>query len=249
MQEKAIHLSDVPLITVIGRGHGGTRAMSHTLLSSGVYIGNRLNDAGDKLPPEAMYDACRILAKQVTWQGDLQWDFSKLHTVDIDPEFERLIITYLADVLNHSARHRGWKIPETTLAYPWIVRMFPEARYIHWIRDPRDSIIRRHRTDDLRDFGIAYPPTDVERRRRAISWLYQYELMKSTPLPKHVIKIRFEDFVLHHERELRRLEEFLGIQLAKIVVREESIGRWKTDEDSLHSFDFLESPMAEQGYQ
>ena len=46
-----------PLITVIGRGHGGTRAMSHTLLASDVYIGNRLNDAGDKLPPEAMYDA------------------------------------------------------------------------------------------------------------------------------------------------------------------------------------------------
>lgn len=168
--------------------------------------------------------------------------------MDIDLEFECLIIAYLADVLNHKARHRGWKIPETTLAYPWIVRMFPEARYIHWIRDPRDSIMRPHRTDNLHDFGIAYPPTDVERRRRAISWLYQYELMKSTPLPKHVIKIRFEDFVLHHERELRRLEEFLGIPLARIVVREESIGRWKTDEDPLHSFDFLESPMAEQGY-
>ena len=177
-----------PLITVIGRGHGGTRAMSHTLLASGVYIGNRLNDAGDKLPPEAMYDACRVLAKQVTWKGDLQWDFSRLQAMDIDPEFERLIDAYLADVLSHSARHRGWKIPETTLAYPWIVRMFPEARYIHWIRDPRDSIIRPHRTDDLHDFGIAYPLTDVERRRRAISWFYQYELMKSTPLPKHVIR-------------------------------------------------------------
>ena len=67
--------------------------MSHTLLTSGVYVGNRLNSSGDKLPPEAMYDACRVLAKYVAWNGDLSWDFSKLHTMEIDPDFERLTPT------------------------------------------------------------------------------------------------------------------------------------------------------------
>ena len=39
------------LITIIGRGHSGTRAISHTLYASGVYMGRLLNrghvDRGD----------------------------------------------------------------------------------------------------------------------------------------------------------------------------------------------------------
>ena len=57
------------LVTVIGRGHSGTRAMSHTLIASGVFMGNLLNRSGDLLPPQDMYDACRVLAKYVEWQG------------------------------------------------------------------------------------------------------------------------------------------------------------------------------------
>ena len=66
------------LITVIGRGHGGTRAMSHTLTASGVYMGSLLNTSGDLLPPQPMYDACRLIAKHVVWKGGLEWDFSQL---------------------------------------------------------------------------------------------------------------------------------------------------------------------------
>ena len=70
--------------------------------------------------------------------------------------------------------------------------MFPDAKYIHWVRDPRDCILRRHKTDDLRDFGIPYPKTEDARERRAISWLYQYEIMKSTPTPEHCITVRLK---------------------------------------------------------
>ena len=35
------------LVRVIGRGHSGTRAMSHTLYGSGVYMGETLNAPGD----------------------------------------------------------------------------------------------------------------------------------------------------------------------------------------------------------
>ena len=43
------------LTTIIGRGHSGTRAMSHTLSASGVWMGEPLNGSGDLLPPQAMY--------------------------------------------------------------------------------------------------------------------------------------------------------------------------------------------------
>lgn len=235
------------LITVIGRGHSGTRAISHTLYASGVFMGRMINPSGDKIPPDAMYEACRVMARYIRWDGGLSWDFSALHTMPIDPEFKTLIETYLEDVTANPSEQKGWKIPETTLVYPWIVRMFPDIKYIHWIRDPRDCILQGHKTDDLRDFGIEYQPTEDIRRRRAISWLYQYKLMKATSPPRHILNVHFEDFVLKQEETLGRLEAFLGIPLARIIVRPETVGRWKTDAGD-YDFDFFRQAREENGY-
>jgi hypothetical protein len=131
--------------------------------------------------------------------------------------------------------------------YPWIVRMFPDIKYIYWIRDPRDSIIGGHKTDDLADFGVTYDRVDDERERRAISWKYQAELYRSTPPPHNLIEVRFEDFVFDQERTLGRLEDFLGIPLARIAVRPESVGRWQTDEGP-HDFPCFQEELKMYGY-
>lgn len=236
------------LITIIGRGHGGTRAMSHTLQASGVYMGHPLNVSGDLLPPGDMYEACRVLARYVAWQGGLQWDFSALHTMPIPQEFIDLIHRYLTNVLHAPAPHKGWKIPETTLVFPWIVRMFPDAKYIHWVRNPRDNILARHLTDDLHDFGIDYPPTDDDRLKRAISWQYQYEIVKATPKPANWIVVRFEDFVQKQAETLQRLDAYLGIPMKAITVRTEAVGRY-TAADGVSYFDFLDEGMRAYGYE
>lgn len=236
------------LITVIGRGHSGTRAISHTLYASGVYMGSMLNASGDLLPPEKMYDACRVFAKYVDWKGGLEWDFSRALNADIPYEFTKLIEEYLQSVLKDKSEDKGWKIPETTLVFPWILRMFPEAKYIFWIRDPRDCILQQHKTDDMRDFDIHYPPTDDVRLKRAISWKYQYDLVKATAKPKHWLEVRFEDFVLKQEETLQRLEGFLNIKLARIIVRPDAVDRWKQDK-GVHYFDFFEQAMKAYGYE
>lgn len=237
-----------PWITIIGRGHGGTRAMSHTLSASGVFMGHPLNDSGDLLPPGDMYDACRVFARHVKWKGGLDWDFSEVLSMDVPPEFTRLIERYLKSVLESPAARAGWKIPETTLVFPWISRMYPDMKYIYWIRNPRDSILASHLTDDLNDFGIAYPPTQDLRLQRAISWKYQSDLVKASPRPDNWIEVRFEDFVLDQDRILRRLGEFLGLALAKIPVRPETVGRYRTDA-GVNYFDFLEPAMRQYGYE
>jgi hypothetical protein len=271
------------LITIIGRGHSGTRAMSHTLTASGVFMGEPLNRSGDLLPPHPMYDACRVFARYVTWHGDLVWDWDAAFAAEIPTEFTDLIDAYLISVRESAAEHKGWKIPETTLVYPWIQRLFPEAKYIFWVRDPRDCILGRHLTDDLMQWGIPYPdpveasqtneasetenapqaedapqtedapqvpPTPDEallRLRRAISWRYQYDLVKATPKPAHWIEVRFEDFVLRQDETLARLEAFLGFPLAKIPVNVEAVGRWRKD-PGVVSYDFLAPAMAQYGY-
>ncbi|MHB9023550.1 MAG: sulfotransferase family protein [Armatimonadota bacterium] len=226
------------LITVIGRGHSGTRAMSHTLSASGVYMGAQLNGSGDLLPPEDMYEACRVFGRYVQHIGGMEWDFSALHTMPIDPAFTRLVESFLGSVLSSDAPYRGWKLPETTLVLPWIVRLFPEISYIYWMRDPRDSIIGAHLTDNLADFGVPYEPTEDLRLRRAISWKYQYDIMRKTPSPARRVDVRFEDFILKQDETLARLEAFLGLPLAKIEVRPDSVGRWKKDEER-HDFPFF----------
>jgi hypothetical protein len=221
--------------------------MSHTLSESGVFMGAELNDSGDLVPPAEMYEACRVMARHVRHLGGTDWDFDSLHEITVDPEWTRLVESYLSSVMSSDAEHKGWKIPETILVYPWIVRMFPNIKYIYWIRDPRDSIIGRHVTDDLSDFDVEYERTENVRERRAISWKYQLELYKATPPPENLIEIRFEDFVLDQERTLARLEKFLGIRLARIEVRPESVGRWRTD-DGQHDFPFFREELLNYGY-
>ncbi len=235
------------MVTILGRGHSGTRAISHTLTESGVYMGAELNVSGDLIPPDDLYEACRVMARHVKHLGGLQWDFSELHTMPIDPAFTKLVESYLASVLGSDAEHKGWKLPETTLIAPWIVRMFPDIKYIYWIRDPRDCILGGHKTDDLSDFGVPYEHTDDIRRRRAISWKYQYELLRATPRPKQSMTVRFEDFVLDQEATLQRLQWLLDIPLATIPVRTDPVGRWRTDE-GVHNFDFFTEDLDEHGY-
>jgi hypothetical protein len=217
------------LVTVIGRGHSGTRAMSHTLTESGVYMGAELNGSGDLVPAEDLYEACRVFGKYVEHRGGLDWDFTAVQTMPIDPAFTRLVESYLSSVLESDCPIKGWKLPETTLILPWIVRLFPDVRYIYWVRDPRDGILGGHLTDDLARFGVPHDLSEDVRQQRIASWLYQYEIMQRTPSPAHRIDVRFEDFVMCQSPTLHRLGSFLGFPLAEIPVRTESIGRWKSD--------------------
>ena len=73
--------------------------------------------------------------------------------------------------------------------------------------------------------------------------------MKATPKPKHVIPVRFEDFVLNQEQTLERLETFLEMSLGRIIVRPEAVERWKrVEEPKPLPFAFLREAIVENGY-
>lgn len=240
---------DNKLIIVIGRGRSGTRTLSHTLCGSGVFMGKWLNFPGDKIPGDRMYKAARIVAAHVDWNGGLSWDFRRLHSMPIGSEFVALVEQYLEDVLSAKTTRAGWKLPETTLAYPWIARLFPQASYVHIVRDPRDCLLRRHQTDNLADWGVRYAEPRGQIEKRVASWKYQYEIVKATPTPERFISIRYEDIVLDQEATLSRLEEFLGIPLARIVVRPTQTGKWRSDPSVLPHLSPLTHHMRELAYQ
>ena len=119
-------------------------------------------------------------------------------------------------MLERPIEHKGWKIPETTLVFPWIVRLFPEIKYIFWIRNPRDCILGGHLTDDLNDFGIPYPPTEDMRLRRAISWKYQYDLVQACPNRNTGSRCASRISSSTRMKPWPAWKRFLGIPLAKI---------------------------------
>ena len=90
-------------------------------------------------------------------------------------------------------------------------------------------------------------PPDDARLRRAISWKYQYDLVRATPRPRNWIEVRFEDFVQRQDETLARLECYLGVKLARIPVNPEAVGRWKTDPGPNY-YEFFAPAMEKYGY-
>ena len=236
------------LICVVGRGHSGTRVISHTLMASGVHMGGTVNESGDLVPPDALYSACRLFGRHVRWDGNIAWRFDEALAAEPPQEFVDLVHEYLDSVLTSTSPRRGWKLPETTLILPWIVRLFPDARFVHWVRNPRDSIVNRHVTDSLWWFGVPCGrPGDV-RLRRALSWKYHHDIVAATPAPANWHRVRLEDFVLDQRTTLDSLEAYLGLELATAVVRPDAVDRWRTD-PGVTWFDFFEPAMRELGYE
>lgn len=215
------------LIVVIGRGHGGTRAIARTLQESGVFMGEPLNESYDLIPPDSMYEANCIFAQHVKHLGSNQWDMSAALALEPPAEFVALVEEYLKSVLKSDAPGVGWKLPQTVLCFPWIVKMFPDAYYIHWVRDIDDACFRGHPLGWLKRFGIESETTADVTAARRIQWHYNEWVVATTPQPENFITIRFEDFVCAQDQTLKTLEQFLQLPLVRIPVDPKAVGRFK----------------------
>lgn len=208
-------------IIVIGRGHSGTRCMIHTLQEAGMYCG-RTNGSGDHLPAQPMYDAVRLFGALVQWDG-YDWDLSRAMNAVVPVEYQRLVMQY-TQRLQHHATH-AWKLPETVLALPWLVWMYPQAYYIHWVRDGRDNILRWHGTED-NWYGVDMGTLPGDRKMRAaLSWVYHETIIDRTPKPEHWLTVRFEDFLLDNDNERARIGAYLGMHLPEIYINPRVVRR------------------------
>jgi hypothetical protein len=196
--------------------------MSHTLASSGVYTG-KVNEAGDLIPGKPMYDAVRMFGALVEGDG-YNWDFSKAMATPPPDDYKRLVKEYLS--LFSGYRIFAWKLPESVLALPWLIQMYPNAYYIHWVRDGRDNILSWHGTEDDW-YGVEIDLPEDRLTRAAMSWHYHEELIAQTPKPKNWLTVRFEDAVLLQQATLDRLELYLDMPLDKIPVDKRTVYRWR----------------------
>lgn len=215
--------------TVIGRGHGGTRAAASWLRLAGFDIGET-NNSLDRKPFEAIYRAGKLALSTVPREGD-RWLVEVLNENSIPDEWRRLWDGYLAGLGDGLV---AWKLPETVFSYPWLARCYPEIAYVIWHRDPRDAILRKHITDDLGRWGLCDWPRLSVMEERALSWSVQFDLVESVPLPPRATKLRLRDFVLRQSEVGQDVARVLGVdRMPTHPVRRETLGRWRSKRGDL----------------
>lgn len=224
------------LVIVIGRGHSGTRAIAQTLIASGIHMGDELNNSADFMGTGdgagEMYRAARMFPRAVEQVSPYRWKFDyPLSVSDVPHDFQERVLRYAEPILKRvrDGETAGWKLPETTLCYPWIARMFPEARFLWVVRDPRDVLLKPHGTDDLRQWQVPAEGVNGEMVRRVQSWIYQNQLVEESPIPRFFMKVRLCDLVHNQGRTLERMSSLVGVKLEKIQVYPTPVGRWRRE--------------------
>ena len=97
----------------------------------------------------------------------------------------------------------GDKCPLYSLHIPYLLKVFPDARFIHLVRDYRDNILSmlRVRIESHVFSALAY------------RWTYYNQRVRSAirSSPDQFISMKYEDFVSHPEEKLTDICTFLGI--------------------------------------
>lgn len=97
----------------------------------------------------------------------------------------------------------GDKDPEHINYLPHLIREFPRAKFIHIVRDPRDVILSRKKSD----WGKKYP----------ILWHiveYKHQFLKAQNFStnnKQFFQIKYEDLLVYPEETLKTLCNFLQV--------------------------------------
>lgn len=167
------------------------------------------------------------------------WNDFKLNAADFSRALAAIEPFNLADGLRcfyrlYAARFNkarwGDKTPGYSCSILKIAAVFPEARFVHLIRDGRDMAL------SLRKMWFA-PGTDMT--SLATSWASSVREGRSQGMRvAHYLEVRYEDLIQQPERELRRICEFGGLSYAAEMLEyhqrvpqrlEEHEGRMRSD--------------------
>lgn len=213
------------IAALVGRGHGGTRAGASWLRAAGFDIGDT-NPSLDRKPFDPIYDAGRMTMQAVRHLGGDRWDLDALNTCPIPRPWIERWETYLHSVTRNGKSLVAWKLPETVLSYPWLVRAFPEVRFVVWHRDPRNAVTGFHITDNMAEWGLCNWPQRGVMQQRALSWLVQFHLLEGAVRPPHWARVRLRDFVAHQPAARRVVGRVVGVPMPSHPVRREVLDRW-----------------------
>ncbi len=206
-------------IVLLARGGSGSRLLSWLAQDAGVFVGTDTNPSGDTMEMvQALYmGVLNTLHERPTWQRQR-----------IVPRI-RLAAAHMLERAGPSEARWGFKLPESILLVPEIVEAFGEARWLHLIRDPLTTCLRRtHMTarfDNVigraairaayrycgRDLDKSL--TDSPALRMACTTIHQVETVRTfarAQLGSRYLEMRFEDLLQRPGAMVDRAAAWLG---------------------------------------
>lgn len=210
------HRVGAPLI-LLAKGGGGSRLLSLLAQDAGLFIGNQVSASGDSLEMvNAIYKG--VIEKyrcQAGWQRDLVVD-------ELRGAAHQML------ELAGFPKAWGFKLPESLLILPEIAAAFPQARFVHLVRDPLSTCLRRtHMTARLdNEIGrVALPLAyralglplarileDSPAEHMAYTTRHQLEQvldLRRTLPPSRFLQLSFEDLMRRPRWVRLRLERWL----------------------------------------
>lgn len=233
-----------PPIVVLGIGGSGTRAIAEILTVAGVFLGSRLNAAGDSQVIGRFIRrwAGRYLEDR-GWVQALARDADADLPADADPALAgelRAALEAHRDGIPSPGASWGWKNPRTVYLLPAVHAVAPGVRVVQLVRDGRDVAYSRNQ-NQLEAYGelivgdLGDRPAPV---RSAALWsrvnLAVLRCGKRLAPDRHLV-VRYEDVCRTPAAEAKRLLEGLGLRAdagiveraAALVSASPSAGRWR----------------------
>ena len=152
----AARLAQLPApVIIFNKSHSGSRLLAALLRGQGVFMGASLNESLDALP------FLPVIEHVVT---NYYPNFSGLWEMAGAPPGLQALISQALDT--HLRGHRpgspwGWKLCETVFILPVLRVIFPNARFVHLLRDGRDVAFSNHVAPELPFWRKIYFGTDM----------------------------------------------------------------------------------------
>jgi hypothetical protein len=206
-----------PPVIALARGGGGSRLLSLMLQDLGIFLGDKVSGSGDSMDMvDAVYRA--VLSR---YQHRAPWQRDRI--------VARLRAAARAMLAGQPADAPwGFKLPEAMLILPELDRAFPGARYVHMIRDPLATCLRRTHMTARFDNAIgrtairaAYAHaglpavqslSDSPALHMARTTRHQLEIVRAqgrAGLDGRYLELRFEDLLAAPGRSTRGLGDWL----------------------------------------
>jgi len=239
-----------PPVVIFNKSHSGSRLLASLVEASGCFMGNDRNESQDGLH---VFELVQYVVEKY------YPDFSRLWHGEgrEDTALARLAVSVFRDHLaGFHGRSWGWKLCETTYILPLVDRLFPQARYLHLVRDGRDVAFSNHRPPDSPFWQKIYADAVRLRRWRGLWYgrmarlgyaldpvLYNAQhWVNSVSVGRHFgamlghrcLEVRYEDLCLDFEPQARRILDFIeapaaqaAIDAVSPTVRRDAVGKYR----------------------
>ena len=124
------------------------------------------------------------------------------------------------DVKDGNQVHWGWKDPRTTLTFPIWLRVFPQAKILHMLRNGIDVAISTHRRTMKQHRNLIKRTIRLDYNPITLDFEYCFQLWESYVsfvcdhkdiIPdENYLEVRYEDLLSEPETQLRLISDFIS---------------------------------------